>query len=197
MTAPRQGQREYTVCVIDKSGSMQGPYDASLQKLDAAKRANIAMVLEKATIDPDDQIGIVAFDSRAEVLLPLSPLRSHRQQIIQTIQAIQIRGGTDINSGLKAARGMLDRLPSSVVGRIILLTDGHGGHPIRTARKLKDNGVVIDVIGVGDHPTNVDEKLLKKVASVVQGELKYRFIKDMHTLVTTYQGLAAKTALGS
>ena len=36
-------------------------------------------------------------------------------------------------------------------------------------RALKSRSVVIDV-GGGDAPSNVDEKLIKKVASVIEGE---------------------------
>ena len=59
------------------------------------------------------------------------------------------------------------------------MTDGHGGHPLRTAEELKARGVVIDVTGVGQDPAGVDEKLLKKVASVIEGELRYRFVKKL------------------
>ena len=84
-----------------------------------------------------------------------------------------------------------------MVRRIVLLTDGHGGHPIDTARDLKSKGVVIDVIGVGSAPSGVDEKLLRNVASVVEGEARYRFIKDQQTLVAHYTQLANKTATGT
>jgi len=75
-----------------------------------------------------------------------------------------------------------------------LLTDGQGGEPLDTARKLKDRGVVIDVISIADKPANADEMLLKKVASTVGGVLRYRFIKDQKTLVQHYTMLAQKTA---
>jgi hypothetical protein len=83
---------------------------------------------------------------------------------------------------------------AGVVRRVVLETDGHGGNPLQTAEYMKQNGVVIDVVGIGEHPSGVDEKLLKKVASVVEGELRYRFIKDHRTLVAHYTQLANKTA---
>lgn len=78
--------------------------------------------------------------------------------------------GTDIDAGLKVADQALQWHRFSVVRRIILLTDGQGGYPLQTAESLKQRGVVIDAIGVGDQPSDVDEKLLRAVASVVQGE---------------------------
>lgn len=88
---------------------------------------------------------------------------------------------------------MFDWSRNDVVRRIVLLTDGHGGEPLRTAEDLKSRGVVIDVIGVGSNPSRVDEKLLRKVASVIEGETRYRFIKDQQTLVGHYTQLANKT----
>ena len=187
-------QREQTVIVEDKSGSMAERYDDSMPKIEAAIRANINMVLNKARIDPQDEVGLVTFDSQAQILLHLCPIISHKQQIINTLQSLDAEGGTDINEGLLVARGLFDWSRKDVIRRIVLLTDGHGGHPIRTAEDLKENGVVIDVIGVGDCPSSVEEKLLKKVASVIQGELRYRFIKDHQTLIAHYTQLANKTA---
>lgn len=70
-----------------------------------------------------------------------------------------------------------------MVPRIVLLTDGQEGHPLRRAIKLKKRGGVIDVTGVGPSPDGVDEKLLRKVASVVVGETRYRFYRDHQTRV--------------
>jgi Mg-chelatase subunit ChlD len=106
-------------------------------------------------------------------------------------------GDTDIDAGLRTARGCFEWACQDVVRRIVLLTDGQGGSPLRTADDLKERGVVIDVIGVGETPGEVDEKLLRRVASVVQGELRYRFIKDQRTLVEHYTQLAGKTLLGA
>ena len=193
MTGRSTNQREHVVNVMDISGSMDCEYDHQLKKLQAAIRANVGMVIEKASIDPYDEVGIVAFDDSAQVMLPLSPIHSHKRQIIQTLQSLQIRGGTDINEGLKAAREVFDWSRTDVVRRIILLTDGQGGHPLGTAEDLKSRGVVIDVIGVGKDPSGVDEKLLRQVASVINGETHYWFIKDQKTLVVHYTQLARKT----
>ena len=195
MTGPNQ--REHTVFVDDISGSMDWDYDGQLRKLDAAIRANVTMVLHKEQIDPYDEVGVVVFSDSAEVMLHLSPIHSHKRQIIQTIQSLQIRGGTDINEGLKAAGNVFDWNRTDVVRRIVLLTDGKGGHPLGTADDLKSRGVVIDVVGVGKDPSGVDEKLLRKVASVIEGETRYRFIKDGYTLNIYFTHLAGKTATTS
>jgi len=192
--APEMNQREHTVFVIDISASMGERYDGRFTKLQAAFRANTTMVLGKAKIDSNDEIGVVTFNSNANILLKLCPIHSHRRQIIETLQSLKSCNGTNINEGLKKAREAFDWSRNDVVRRIVLLTDGHGGHPIGTAEDLKSRGVVIDVIGVGAEPSGVDERLLRKVASVIQGESRYRFIKDQQTLVAHYTQLANKTA---
>jgi hypothetical protein len=186
-------QREHTGIVIDHSWSMDDEYEKGTSKLEAAIRAAVVMICNKAQIDPHDEIGLVAFNSTAQILLDLHPISSHKRQMIQEVQALSPANGTDINEGLVLARDMFDWSRNEVVRRIVLLTDGEGGDPLQTAEDLKDRGVVIDVIGIGDSPKNVNVKLLKKVASVVGGELRYRFIKDQQTLIAHYTQLANKT----
>lgn len=192
----RLGQRELTVCVVDRSWSMNDPYNNGRPKLEGAVMANIEMLATKEAIDPDDEVALVVFNSQAQIILPMQPIRTHKQKFIRALQSLKPDNGTDINAGLKAARSAFDWSRRDVVRRIVTLTDGEGGDPLRTATDLKNRGVVIDVVGVGESPSRVNEKLLRKVASVVEGEVRYRFIKKMGTLVTHYQGMAQKTAIG-
>ncbi len=78
--------------------------------------------------------------------------------------------------------------------RIIMLTDGeHNGSvsPIAIASKLKNTGVIIDCIGIGGSPADVDEKLLKQIASKnPDGSIRYCFIGDQQQLLRKYQSLA-------
>ena len=193
-TLSRANQREHVIELIDRSGSMGEPYDDLLTKLEAAQRADISLILQKAQIDLYDMIGLAAFRSTAEILHALAPVHSNKRQFIEAIQSLTPDNGTDINEGLKMASDLFDWSCQDVVRRIVLLTDGHGGHPLGTAEDLKSRGVVIDVIGIGDKNANVAETLLRNVASVIEGESRYRFIKDMDTLVRTYTQLANKTA---
>jgi hypothetical protein len=190
-------QREWCFYVVDVSTSMRTPYDSAMPKLDAAKRAAATMALEKARLDDQDLIGLISFNAQASLVLPLSQLNTHKSEVLTAIQKLTVGGGTDINAGLKMARDCFEWGTTDVVRRIVLLTDGQGGHPLRTADDLKNRGVVIDTIGVGSDPCNVDETLLRKVASVIDGENRYRFIKDTATLVNLHRELAAKTSTGA
>ncbi|MHC5061244.1 MAG: vWA domain-containing protein [Planctomycetota bacterium] len=78
--------------------------------------------------------------------------------------------------------------------RIIMLTDGehnNGGSPLKVVLRLKNAGVIIDCIGIGGSPKDVDEKLLKQIASRNKdGSVRYCFIGDQQQLLQKYQSLA-------
>jgi hypothetical protein len=78
--------------------------------------------------------------------------------------------------------------------RIVLLTDGAhnwGSSPERTARNLKEAGVIIDCIGIGGSPEEVGERLLRTIASSnPDGSIRYCFIGDKEQLIKKYEQLA-------
>ena len=78
--------------------------------------------------------------------------------------------------------------------RIIMLSDGGhncGGSPGAVASHLKSSGVIIDCIGIGGSPKDVDEELLKEIASCnPDGSVRYCFIGDQAQLLRKYENLA-------
>lgn len=78
--------------------------------------------------------------------------------------------------------------------RIIMLTDGqHNGSvsPLAIASSLKNAGIIIDCIGIGGTPKDVDETMLKKIASRnPDGSIRYCFIGDQKELIRKYETLA-------
>jgi len=133
-----------------------------------------------------------------------------------------IGGCTDVTAGLEMAGRMLDgrppvnRLTERLLGlvfggsgsapasaaspnsqrRVILLTDGGhncGDDPQKIAKSLKQAGTIIDCIGIGGSPNEVDEGLLKSLASPgPDGKPRYRFIGDPGRLIQTYRHLAGR-----
>ena len=75
-----------------------------------------------------------------------------------------------------------------------MLTDGEynkGGSPLMVASRLKNAGVIIDCIGIGGSPGDVDEENLKQIASRnANGSIRYCFIGDQQQLLQKYQSLA-------
>ncbi|KXB07619.1 hypothetical protein AKJ51_00690 [candidate division MSBL1 archaeon SCGC-AAA382A20] len=78
--------------------------------------------------------------------------------------------------------------------RIILLTDGKnrtGPSPVKTGKKIKKAGVIIDCIGIAGSPDEVGEKDLKKIASTGKnGKPRYWFIGDKGKLIKKYKELS-------
>lgn len=155
------------VLVIDRSGSMSGGMTgtfASKQKL-----ANEAAAQAVATLYPDDLIGVIAFDSDTNWVVPL------RQNInpidtISTIRRIEPRGGTSIHPALVEAIKALKRVTpeEAAVKHIILLTDGQSteGDYIGAVRDMVQNGISLSTIGVGD---DVNGQLLFQLANMAGG----------------------------
>jgi hypothetical protein len=87
----------------------------------------------------------------------------------------------------------LQQVPHGVTHRVLLLTDGgHNGDvdPLPVARRLKATGVVIDALGIGGSPGDVDEDLLRELASMgPDGKPRYAFIGDKAELVTKFKQL--------
>jgi len=189
-----RSQRELLFLIEDVFGSMGGRYDAESTKLQAAVQASIVMIANKEKLDPHDEIGIVTFNHQAELLVPLAPITVGKHQMVTRLQALTHGGGTQQELGLIEANNACAWDRENVVRRIVMQTDGHGGDPREIAQYLKSRGVVIDVIGVGDHPSDVNEDLLRQTASTIEGQLRYRFIKDHNTLDAHYTQLANKTA---
>ena len=75
-----------------------------------------------------------------------------------------------------------------------MLTDGmHNGrgNPLDAAQKLKNAGVIIDCIGIAGSRNEVDEDLLRHIASFDNnGVPRYCFIDDTINLITKFQSLS-------
>ncbi len=133
---------------IDKSGSMAEAGSGAaggVTKMDLAKEAAFRAV---KLLQPQDEIGIVAFDGSASVLTPRRPLRE-QPDIASQIGSLRASGGTDIRSGLEAA--VAQQVGSSAkVRHIILVTDGQSPNNFADlVKQLTDAGITLSVIGVG------------------------------------------------
>lgn len=82
----------------------------------------------------------------------------------------------------------------NIARRIIMLTDGEhngGGYPVTTAQRLKNAGVIIECIGIAGSRSEVDENILKKIASPDEtGRPRYCFIGDTSSLIRKYKSMA-------
>lgn len=200
---PRQ-----SVIVMDRSGSM-GTDDYPPNRLAAAKNAARTYVETRAALSPADLVGVVAFGTRARILCGPEPLGTAKDTVLTAIENIELGIKTSIGAGLAKAEELLlgshgswfgkllgrdvpHALPSSGwLQHAILLTDGEQNRdpePLPIAKRLKQAGVLIDCIGIGDRK-EIDEKLLRQIASVQDRRTRYRFVADLDELLGQYRQL--------
>ncbi|MDX1681810.1 MAG: VWA domain-containing protein [Phycisphaeraceae bacterium] len=150
------------VLVIDRSGSMASSVAGT--NITQQEVANEASTLALSTLFPQDLVGVVAFDSRAEWVVNLQ-LNRDPSAVAAKIRRINPSGGTNIYSGLElAAEALIETdAAESAVRHIILLTDGNStsGQYFRVIRDLRRAGGTLSTVGIGD---SVDHNLLGNLA---------------------------------
>ena len=192
---PSSVMAQDNIFVIDASGSMADD-DFEPSRLEGAKMAVQAAIEMRRAVSKDDRVAIVSFTEQAKVLCELTDIIK-ADRTIERLAGLKASGGTDIAAGLIAVRDILMCDPLVGLGprlrRVLLLTDGHGGEPLKIASDLKTRWqVFLEVVGVGGDPSAVREKVLRQVATTDRDEFNhYRFIKDTSTLVEHYKSLAS------
>jgi hypothetical protein len=153
------------VLVIDKSGSM-----SSEDKLDLVKEAARATA---RTLDPTDELGVVAFDQRPTVLVRLQPA-SNRVRIAGDIRRLTAGGGTHVLPALREAYLQLAG-SRALVKHVILLSDGQSPEAGVQALvgDLRDADVTVSTVGVG---AGAGKDLLNRIARWGRG--RYYFSQD-------------------
>lgn len=150
------------ILTLDVSGSMSEPAHPGLheQKLEGAKAAARAFV---AKMDPvRDRVGIVAFDTQANVLQALDANTTGLENVIN---GLTCNNGTAIDQGLKASLDELQifrRPDASAV--IVLLSDGESDTTlaVEQSKQVRNEGVRLITVAFG-HEAN--EGLLKQLVT--------------------------------
>lgn len=150
------------VLVIDKSGSM-----SSEDKLDLVKEASRATA---RTLDPSDEIGVIAFDSRPHVLVRLQPA-SNRIRISADIRRLTSGGGTNALPALREAYLQLAG-SNALVKHVILLSDGQSPETGINALlgDMRDADLTVSAVGVG---AGAGKDLLRRIANRGRGRFYY------------------------
>ncbi len=134
------------VFIIDHSGSMSD-LSGGQTKLEIAKEAVIRSL---DMLNPQDRVGVLAFDDQATWVVPLGPL-TNKAAVKNLVGTLQPGGGTDILAGIQAMARVLPG-DSAVNKHVILLTDG-GADPTGIPELVKSlhdqNGITLSTVGVG------------------------------------------------
>ena len=180
---------------IDCSASMDG------DKMEQAKTAAINLV---RALPSDDLVSIVTFDSSAEEILAPKPA-FERQYIESIINEIEIGGATDMYEGISLAFSKpiarVQQRSPDITNTMLLITDGDPtigktdvSDFVRLAKEVRDGGVSLDAVGIGDEYGQDDEhaQLLRQVAECGGGTWEHasdagQVTKIVHTKYTERQ----------
>ncbi|MFO0551664.1 MAG: VWA domain-containing protein [Polyangiaceae bacterium] len=173
--------------VIDKSGSMRG------SRFENAIQGAVGAV---ERLREGDSVSVVAFDTRAEKVVPLTTITSSsRQTILDSIRNIRLGGDTCISCGIENALVDLKTagdLDPSVVKRMLVLSDGDTNNGIRDiagfrslAERATSNAVEISTIGVDDQ---YNERIMSAIAVNANG--RHYFVENVADLTRVFDAEA-------
>jgi len=139
------------VLVVDRSGSMMGA------PMEDTKKATTNFV---RTIDENIEVGLVVFDTSAQVVAPVD---RNRNGVLQGIAGVDIGGGTSIYSGLQVAG---DELAGKSGKKIVILlsdgADGSGNMIDDVLDELKRRNIYVYTIGFGGADTEYLSYIARK-----------------------------------
>ena len=189
----RAGERA-VILAIDVSPSME-LRDYQPTRLEGAKRAIHRYLGDMSRQDPETLIGVVDFHGEAERVTHPLPIGSHHRQLLELLMRLHTGPGTNIGAALQLAGRELARIRSPRNPTVILLTDGDsnwGPDPVIVSDEIKGRGIQLDIIGIGGSPAEVNERDLKRMASVTNGQRRYWFIESADALVERFEALALR-----
>jgi Ca-activated chloride channel family protein len=161
------------VPVIDNSGSMNG------DKMEYAKLSCRKLIEH---LRPGDYCGLITFESNVVVHVPPQKVTPEsRAKILAAIQKIQPMGSTNFSGGMLEALRLVEALdlPSEVLCRVIMFTDGQANVGIATKPpeilKLLSNAGRTSVSAFG-YGSDADQEFLSTLSE--QGKGNYAYISE-------------------
>jgi Ca-activated chloride channel family protein len=158
--------------VIDTSGSMSG------DKIEQARTAALAF-LDK--MPPQNQVGLVQFDSSVNLLVPPASFESNGQQIRDHINGLVANGDTSLYDATKQSLEILQKFRGPADDRIqavVILSDGQDTSSttsiqevtalITASRQDRNPIIVIPVAYGGDADVNALNNIARASATRVQ-----------------------------
>ena len=165
------------VVALDRSGSMAVPAGDGRTKMDLANGGTCAAI---DTLGPFDEIGVIAVDSAAHVVSPLTSARE-KDRICQEVLRIQSMGGGIFTYTALVTAARMVQESSKGTRHIVLFADAadaeEPGEYERLLATLEPLGITVSVIGLGSD-TDTDAAFLKDVAARGKGRIYFTATAD-------------------
>jgi Mg-chelatase subunit ChlD len=163
--------------VLDRSGSMAAPTGDGRTKMDLANLGTCAAI---ETLGPFDQIGVIAVDSAAHVISPLTSA-SEKDKICDEVRRIQSMGGGIFTYTALVTAAKMVQESDKGTRHIVLFADAadaeEPGDYERLLATLTPLGITVSVIGLGSE-SDPDAAFLKDVAARGQGRIHFTATAD-------------------
>ncbi len=143
---PREAPKVAMLFVLDKSGSMNQPA-GSVRRIDVAKQAVVSAL---DLLHPESQVGVIAFDANASLVVPMQSVRD-KAGFAEKLSKVEPGGGTSIYPALERALQTLQNIDAA--GRhVVLLTDGLStpGDFEGMVGSMVAAGITLSTVAVGD-----------------------------------------------
>lgn len=154
-----------TLFIIDNSGSMQRNVLGSPKS--QQEIANDAAALAIASLDRNDLVGVITFNSAADVLVPMGR-NTDAKRTIDRVRSVNSGGGTDLAGAMELGISQLRDIDAKT-RHVVILTDGKSQRQEELpalATTLRDMNVKITTIAVGD---DADPEMLRRIAVIGGG----------------------------
>lgn len=166
--------------VLDKSSSMGG------DKIVEARRAAV-MTIE--SLDPNDIVSVITYDSTVRVVVPATRAAG-KEEIIAAIERITPSGMTALFAGVsKGAAELRKFFDANRVNRVILLSDGMAnvgpsspGELEELGASLGREGITVTTLGLG---LGYNEDLMFKLAMASDGN--HAFVENATELARIFK----------
>ena len=143
--------------VVDKSGSMgSGPYGTT--KLDLAKAATMASA---ELLNPADEVGILAFDSNWEWVVPFRAAGG-AEDIAEDVAGLTSDGGTDLRKAMAEGRRVL-AAKEAAIKHVLVLSDGltEKEDLLEQVTRMAQERITVSTVSIGG---DADRRLMTQLA---------------------------------
>lgn len=157
---------------MDRSGSMSMPVDGGKTKMDLADLGAAAAL---RALGPMDHVAVLAVDTAAHVVVPLSPVEQPEALAGQILRIQSEGGGIYVRTALASAAKQLEAAPQKN-RHITLFADASDSDEqegcLLLAERLREAGVTISVIALGSK-FDGDARFLEQLADKGGGTVAY------------------------